>query len=92
MSYYVYIITLNQYLVKEFTTKEQAEKEGAEVFSSIPEDEIDKVLMLMKEGEISQETINVMMQKVKIYNNIDKANRTGSLVDFISLDNENLLH
>lgn len=92
MPYYVYIITLDQYLVKEFPTKEQAEKEGAELFSNIHDDELDKVLMLMKEGEISQETINAMMQKIKIYNNIDKANRTGSLVDFISFEHENLLH
>lgn len=92
MSYFVYLITIDQYLVKEFPTKQQAEEEGAELFSNIRDDELDKVLMLMKEGEISQETINVMMQKIKIYNNIDKANRTSGLVDFISLDHENLLH
>jgi hypothetical protein len=92
MSYYVYLITLDQYLVKEFPTKQQAEEEGAELFSHIPDNELDKVLMLMKEGEISQETINVMMQKIKIYNSIDKANRIGSLVDFISLEHENMLH
>lgn len=92
MSYYVYLITFDQYLVKEFPNKQQAEEEGAELFSRIPDDELDKVLMLMKEGEISQETINVMMQKISIYNSIDKANRTGSLVDFISLEHENMLH
>ena len=93
MSYFVYNITANGYNFRKFPTQEEAVEIGAEVFSNIPDEDLDKILLIMRRGEMPQETINNLIEKIRIYSTIDKANRTCTLVEFISTNkNENMLH
>jgi hypothetical protein len=88
------VITAEGYEFKKYPTQEEAHRAGAELFNEIPDCDLDKILVMIRatEGEMPKETLDDIIKNIKLYNTIDKANRTCDLAEFISFKTENVVH